>query len=72
MTVEESTKRFVLDFLADGRRRTTAEVEAASRTAKLACPDSASRYLSRMRLLGLIDGELSVKDKTWTWWRKPG
>lgn len=67
MTFEEA-ERFVLAYLADGRKHTTQEVAGASAARGKRCPDSTVRFLSRLRLLGRVEGELSVPHRTWLWW----
>lgn len=32
------------------------------------CPDSAVRFLSKLRYKGLINGELSMEHRGWIWW----
>jgi hypothetical protein len=32
------------------------------------CPDSAVRFLAKMRYKGLIKGKLSKKHRGWIWW----
>lgn len=67
MDVQEA-ERFVLRFLDDGRRHTTQEVDAATRAVGKRCPDSTVRFLSKLRLRGHIEGELSLPHRTWLWW----
>lgn len=64
----EEAKRFVLATLADGRRRTTQDVDAASSRANKRCPDSTAKFLARLRLEGLVHGELDYRTGTWRWW----
>lgn len=67
MSLQEA-ERFVLDFLDDGRKHTTQEVDAASRREGKRCPDATVRFLAKLRLRGKIDGELSMPHRTWLWW----
>lgn len=67
MTYEEA-ERFVQRFLADGRKHTTQEIDTATAKEGKRCPDSTVRFLSRMRLLGKIEGDLSPPHRTWLWW----
>lgn len=67
MTYEEA-EAFVHGFLSDGRKHTTQEIDAATAKQGKRCPDSTVRFLSRMRLLGKIEGDLSPPHRTWLWW----
>jgi hypothetical protein len=66
---EEEAQRFVLGFLADGRKHTTEEVDGASAASGKRCPDATVRFLAKLRLRGLILGELSLAHRSWLWWR---
>lgn len=68
MTFEEA-EVFVLAYLDDGRKHTTQDIDAASARRGKRCPDSTVRFLSRLRLMGRIEGELSPPHRTWLWWR---
>lgn len=67
MTFQEA-ERFIVGLFADGRRRTTQEVAAATEAHGKRCPDSTVRFLSKLRLMGKIEGELSPEHRTWLWW----
>ena len=70
MTDAEATA-FILAFLADGARRTTHEVEAATNSQAVQCPDSPVKFLMKLQLRGLIEGELDPKARGWVWWEGP-
>ena len=67
---EGGANAFILKFLADGRRRSTLEVESATNAGGVQCPDSPAKFLMKMQLRGLIDGELDPKARGWVWWAK--
>jgi hypothetical protein len=67
---EAEANAFILEFLADGRRRSTLEVEAATNAGGVQCPDSPAKFLMKMQLRGLIEGELDAKARGWVWWLK--
>ncbi len=67
MTAQEA-ERFVLSLLADGRKHTTAQVDAASKREGKRCPDATVRFLAKLRLQGKVEGELSMAHRTWLWW----
>lgn len=68
---EGEANAFILTFLADGKRRSTGEVETATNGAGVQCPDSPAKFLVKMQLRGLIDGELDPKARGWVWWARP-
>jgi hypothetical protein len=68
---EDEANAFILRFLAGGERKSTAEVEAATNANGVQCPDSPAKFLMKMRLRGLIDGELDPKARGWVWWARP-
>jgi hypothetical protein len=63
---------FILRFLADGKRRTTQEVEAATNGQGVQCPDSPVKFLMKMQLRGKIEGEMDLQARGWVWWRAVG
>ncbi|HEX9710704.1 MAG TPA: hypothetical protein VGB42_12165 [Candidatus Thermoplasmatota archaeon] len=67
---EGEAESFILALLADGRRRTTQEVEAATSGEGVQCPDSPVKFLMKMQLRGRIEGEMDPKARGWVWWRR--
>lgn len=65
---EEDAVRWVLALLADGKERTTREVDEAARSQGVGCPDGTARFLARMQRRGLVEGRLEVARRTWVWW----
>lgn len=66
---EEEAVRWVLALLADGRARTTREVDEAARGQGVSCPDGTARFLARLHRRGLVEGRLEVAQRAWLWWR---
>jgi hypothetical protein len=64
---EEEAVRWVLALRADGKPRTTREVDEAARAQGLSCPDGTPRFLARLQRKGLVQGELDVAAKSWVW-----
>jgi hypothetical protein len=60
---------FILQFLADGQRHTTQEVEAATNGQGVQCPDSPVKFLMKMQLRGRIEGQMDPRARGWVWWR---
>lgn len=65
---DQEAETFVLRLLDDGRKRTTMQIDAASRQEGKRCPDSTVRFLAKLRLAGKIHGEMSLEHRTWLWW----
>jgi hypothetical protein len=51
---------------------TTREVEETVQKKGKQCPDSAVKFLTKMRYKGMIMGKLSVEHKGWIWWLDKG
>ena len=66
---EGEASQFILKFLADGQRRTTQEVEGATNADGVQCPDSPVKFLMKLQLRGLINGELDPKARGYVWWK---
>ena len=65
---EAEATAFIVSFLTDGSRRTTQQVEDATNSQGVQCPDSPVKFLMKLQLRGLIDGELDPKARGWVWW----
>ena len=68
MTFAEA-EAFIHGYLGDGRKHSTTDINQATARAGKRCPDSTVRFLSRLRLLGKVAGELSAAHRSWLWWR---
>jgi hypothetical protein len=68
---EAEASAFILRLLRDGARRTTEQVEQATNTGGVQCPDSPARFLMKLQLKGLIEGELDPALRGWVWWAAP-
>lgn len=65
---EAEATAFILEFLSNGVRRSTQEVEGATTSKGVQCPDSPVKFLMKMHLRGQIEGELDAKARGWVWW----
>lgn len=68
---EDEATAFILRFLSDGARRSTQEVEGATNAEGVQCPDSPVKFLMKMQLRGLIEGEIDPRARGWAWWSRP-
>ncbi len=66
---EPDAEKLILDLLDKADKPlTTREIEKTVQGQGKRCPDSAVRFLTKMRYKGMIKGELSIEHKGWIWW----
>ena len=66
---EEEAFDLILSVLkAAEKPLTTRDVDSEIKKHFVSCPDSLPVLLNRLRLKGLIKGQLSVERKSWVWW----
>lgn len=66
---EPDAEKLIISLLGNADKPlTTREIEETVQGKGKQCPDSAVRFLAKMRYKGMIKGELSVKHKGWIWW----
>ena len=66
---EEEAFELIMSVLKAARKPlTTRDVDGEIRKRFVSCPDSLPVLLNRLRLKGLIKGQLSVERKGWIWW----
>jgi len=51
-----------------GKPLTTREIETETRKRMVSCPDRTPIFLNRLRLKGIVKGQLSVEKGAWIWW----
>jgi len=68
MSEEEAEKRIIQILQSAGEPLLTREIEEKTKEAEQQCPDSAVRFLNKLRFKGIIKGELSIERKGWIWW----
>ena len=68
---EKEAIEIILDILrkAEGPL-TTREIEEETKKLLVSCPDSSPVFLNRLRIQGVIEGQLSKERRGWTWWIK--
>jgi len=66
---EQDAEKFIVSLLSKADKPlTTREIEEIVQGKGKRCPDSAVRFLTKMRYKGMIKGELSMEHKGWIWW----
>jgi hypothetical protein len=66
---EEEAIELILSILkAAGKPLTTREIEEQTQKRLVQCPDKTPVFLNRLRLKGIVKGELSPERRGWIWW----
>ena len=65
---ENDIEKYIISLLKNNDKLTTKEIVELTEAEGLTCPDEPVRFLNKMRLRGLIKGELSLEKKGWHWW----
>jgi hypothetical protein len=65
---EEEAEQVVILLLAKEGPMTTVQIEERVMRRGEECPDSVVLFLSKLRLRGVIKGEVSREHRGWLWW----
>ena len=66
---DEEADQLIIQLLRDaGRPLTTREVQEETQKRLVRCPDSTVVFLNKLRLAGVIHGEMSKERRGWIWW----
>lgn len=66
---EEESFELILSVLkAAGKPLSTQDVDGEIRKRLISCPDSLPVLLNRLRMKGLVKGQLSPEHRGWVWW----
>jgi len=68
LTEEESFELIVSVLKTAGKPLTTRDVEGEIRKRLVTCPDNLPVLLNKLRLRGVVKGELSPERRGWVWW----
>ena len=68
---EKEAIESILDILrrAEGPL-TTREIEEETTKLLVSCPDNTAVFLNRLRIQGIVEGQLSRERRGWIWWVK--
>jgi hypothetical protein len=61
-------ERFILGLLKERGPMTTQQIQSATQSKGVRCPDSSVRFLSKLRMRRSIVGTVDRKRGTWVWW----
>ena len=66
---EKEAIEFIVSLLKEaGKPLTTREIEEITRKRMVSCPDKAPIFLNRLRIKGVVKGQLSAERRSWVWW----
>jgi len=69
---DAEAEEHVLEVLKRFGRLTTKQLEKEVQSTGKRCPDSAVRFLMRLRTAGKIHGEVVIDKGGWVWWVEEG
>jgi hypothetical protein len=68
---EKEAVELVISILKETEKPlTTREIEEKTRKRMVSCPDKTPIFLNRLRIKGVIEGQLSAERRGWIWWIK--
>jgi hypothetical protein len=66
---DEEADQLIINLLRDaGRPLTTREVQEETQKRLVRCPDSTVVFLNKLRIRGVVHGEMSKERRGWIWW----
>ena len=66
---DEEADQLIIQLLRDaGRPLTTREVQEETQKRLVRCPDSTVVFLNKLRIRGVVHGEMSRERRGWIWW----
>ncbi len=65
---DEAVELIISILRSAGKPLTTREIETETRKRMVSCPDKTPVFLNRLRLKGIVKGQLSVEKRAWIWW----
>jgi len=68
LSEEEAIELILSIWKAAGKPLTTREIEKQTQKKLVQCPDKTPVFLNRLRLKGIVKGELSPERRGWIWW----
>jgi hypothetical protein len=66
---DDEADQLILKMLRDaGHPMTTREIQQETEKRLVRCPDSTVVFLNKLRIRGVIKGELNKEKRGWVWW----
>ena len=75
MSLRKPSEKEAIEIILDILRKaegplTTREIEEETKKLLVSCPDSSPVFLNRLRIQGVVEGQLSRERRGWVWWVK--
>ena len=70
LSEKEAVELVISIFKEAGKPLTTREIEEKTRKCMVSCPDKTPAFLNKLRIKGIIEGQLSAERRAWIWWIK--
>ena len=68
---EKEATKIILSILEKADEPlSTRDIEGETRKLLITCPDNTPVFLNKLRLKGIIKGQLSPEKRGWIWWIK--
>ncbi len=68
---EKEAIEIILEILRKAEEPlTTREIEEETKKLLVSCPDNTPVFLNRLRIQGIVEGQLSRERRGWIWWIK--
>ena len=65
----DEADKLIIQLLKDAvKPLTSREVQAETEKRLVRCPDTTVVYLNRLRINGVIKGEMNKEKRAWLWW----
>lgn len=68
LSEDEAVELIISILRKAGMPLTTREIEIETRKRMVSCPDKTPIFLNRLRIKGIVKGQLSVEKRAWIWW----
>jgi repressor of nif and glnA expression len=66
---DDEADKLILQLLKEaGRPLSTREVQEETQKRLVRCPDSTVVFLNKLRIRGLVHGEMNKEKRGWVWW----
>jgi hypothetical protein len=68
LSEKEAVKTILSILKKADKPLSTRDIEGETRKLLITCPDNTPVFLNRLRLKGIIKGQLSPERRGWIWW----
>ena len=68
LTSKQDLEEWLIKLLQKSGKMTTSQIKECADSDGLSCPDEPVRFLNKLKVKGIIKGQLSIEHKGWLWW----